>query len=776
MAPRRAPRRVDSILDLVGGTPLVRIQRLLDRSDVELYAKLEFLNPGGSVKDRPALRMIEQAERSGELTPDKIVLEATSGNTGIGLSMVCAVKGYRMLFAMSESASEERRKILRAYGADILLTPAHLSTDGAIEEAYRLAREEPDKYFLVDQFNNEDNWRSHCEGGTADEIWGATEGRVRVVVVTMGTTGTLMGITRRMRELDPSVRVVGVEPYKGHKIQGLKNMRESYPPGIYDKQEPDEIVHVADDDAYEIARRLAREEGIFVGMSAGAAMRVALDEAAALDGGGTVVTLLPDGGERYLSTPLFVSDKTPVPLRLHNTLTRREDDLVPLRPGHVGIYACGPSLDGPPDLGLCRRMVFADLLRRYLTFRGFGVKLVVNLADIDDRTVTQCLAEGAEIGEFTGRWERAFHRDMAALRVLPADTCPRASDHVGEMIEQTRQLLDRGLAYEKLRSVYFDLSRAPGYGRLVPVDRDEVREGATVDFDYYEKDDPRDFTLFKRSTLAELKAGIYWQTPWGNARPGWHVECCTMAGKHVGQPFDLHLASTDLMFPHGENEIAIAEGLGQPFARMWLHSEVVVADGHKVSRLSHNDVTLEQLLALGTDPAAVRYWLLAQHYRRVLRHDPAEIERAGRSVARLDEFVARLEFASPGEPVADADQRIYEARQGFVDAMDGDLNVSVALARLFAFVRWGNRQLEEGLLDRAQIDAVLDLVCSLDRVLGVLTPREAELGEADRELMERRTTAREAGEFELADRLRSELASRGIQLVDTSAGTRWRRT
>ena len=770
-----ALRRVDSILDLVGGTPLVRIQRLLDHRDVELYAKLEFLNPGGSVKDRPALRMIEAAERSGELTADRIVLEATSGNTGIGLAMVCAVKGYRMLFAMSESASEERRKILRAYGAEILLTPAHLSTDGAIEEAYRLARQEPDRYFLVDQFNNEDNWRSHHDGGTADEIWEATGGRVRVVVVTMGTTGTLMGITRRMRELDPTVRVVGVEPYKGHKIQGLKNMRESYPPGIYDKREPDAIVHVDDDAAYEIARRLAREEGIFVGMSAGAAMRIALDEADALEGGGTVVTILADGGERYLSTPLFVSEKTPVPLRLHNTLTRTEDDLVPLRPGHVGIYACGPSLDGPADLGLCRRMVFADLVRRYLAFRGYGVRLVVNLADIDDRTVTQCLAERAEIREFTARWEASFRRDMETLRVLPADTYPRASEHVGEMIERTRQLLDRRLAYEKLRSVYFDLSRAEGYGRLVPVDRGEVREGATVDFDYYEKDDPRDFTLFKRSTLAELKAGIYWQTPWGNARPGWHVECCTMAGKHVGQPFDLHLASTDLVFPHGENEIAIAEGLGQPFARMWLHSEVVVADGHKVSRPLHNDVTLGQLLDQGQHPAAVRYWLLAQHYRRVLRHDPAEIQRAERSVGRLDEFVARLEFASPGDPVPEADQRIYEARQGFVEAMDSDLNVSAALARLFAFVKWGNRQLGEGRLDREQLDAVLDLVRSLDSVLGVLSARQVEIDATAREMIDRRNEARAAGEFGLADRLRDDLASRGIHLVDTPTGTRWRR-
>jgi len=294
------------------------------------------------------------------LRPGKTVLEASSGNTAIGLAMVCAVKGYRLLVTMSESA----KRILRAYGAQILLTPGYQGTDGAIEEAYRLAREEPDKYFLVDQFNNEANWRAHYEG-TGREIWEATEGKVDVVVITMGTTGTLMGVTRALKEFPRAIRVVGVEPYKGHKIQGLKNMKESYAPGIFRPEELDAIVHVDDHSAYEAARRLAREEGIFVGMSAGAAMKVAIDEAQAL-GQGTVVALLPDGGERYLTTSLFVSETVAEPLHFHNTLSGKIEPLAPLKPGKVAIYSCGPSLDGPPDLGLCRRLVFSDVLRRHL--------------------------------------------------------------------------------------------------------------------------------------------------------------------------------------------------------------------------------------------------------------------------------------------------------------------------------------------------------------------------------------------------------------------------
>jgi len=770
-----ASRRVDSILDLVGDTPLVRINRLCESVGADVYAKLEFMNPGGSVKDRPALRMIEAAELRGELTSDKIVLEATSGNTGIGLAMVCAVKGYRMLFTMSESASEERRKILRAYGADIRLTPAHMSTDGAIEEAYRLARKHPDRYFLVDQFNNDDNWHSHYEGGTADEVYQATDGQVRVVVATLGTSGTAMGMARRLHELNPEIRLVAVEPYKGHRIQGLKNMLESYAPGIYDASVPDAIVHVDDDTAYETARRLAREEGIFVGMSAGAAMKVAIDEAAALDHG-TVVALLADGGERYLSTPLFVSERVPVPLRFHNTLTRQMDDLVPVQPGHVGIYACGPSLDGPPDLGLCRRMVFADLLRRYLEFRGFDVDLVTILGDVDDRTVDGCLAEDGDLRSFTDAREQAFLEDMRALAVRPAHRQPRASDYIPQMVDVTRELIAKGYAYEKLRSVYFDIGKFERYGALSGIDLGAIRCGKTVNLDTYEKDDPRDFTLFKRSTLAELKAGIYWRTPWGNARPGWHVECATIASQLLGLPFDLHLASADLTFPHGEDEIAIAEAAsGERYANIWLHSEVVMADGRKISRAMGNDVTLRDLQDRGFDPLAIRYWLLSQHYRRVLQLDDDQLRMAERSVRRLNEFVARLGFATPGDHAEGVTTLIAETRQRYCEAMDRDLNVARAHAHLFSFVKAVNRLLGSGQLDADQIDEVLSFMRRLDGVLGFIEEPQSLPDPAVDALVGRRAEARAAGDFATADHIRDELAAMGVQLQDGPQGTRWSR-
>jgi cysteinyl-tRNA synthetase len=770
----QARRVVDNILQLVGDTPLVRITRMNPVPDVRLLVKLESMNPGGSVKDRIALRMIEEAEETGVLRPGKTVLEASSGNTAIGLAMVCAVKGYQLLVTMSESASEERKRILRAYGAKILLTPGHLSTDGAIEEAYRLAREEPDKYVLADQFNNEANWRAHYEG-TGREIWDATGGDVDVVVVSMGTTGTLMGTTRILKELAPHVRVIGVEPFQGHRIQGLKNMKESYAPGIFNPEEPFAIVNVEDDAAFEMARRLAREEGIFAGMSAGAAMKVAVDQAE-LIGQGTVVALLPDGGERYLSTSLFVSETVPEPLQLHNTLSGRVESLRPVRPGKVTVYSCGPSLDGPPDLGLCRRVVFADVLRRYLEYRGYEVEHAMNLGDIDDRTVNQCLKAGADLREFTSQWEDVFFRDLDVLRVARAHHYPRASGHVGDMIEQARQLLDKGLAYEKLRSVYFRIGNYPEYGSLSGIERERARSESSTTYDYYDKDHPQDFALFKRSTLAELKAGIFWQTPWGKARPGWHVECSSMAVHYLGQPVDIHTASTDLIFPHGDNEIAIGCGLqSRPLANLWLHSEVVMAEGRKVSRATGNDLTLEDLLEQGFDGPTVRYWLIATHYRKVLKYAPTELERARHSVRRLNEFVTRLMTLEPGEPSEDLEQALFQARTGCQEAMDHDLNVPRALGKLFPFIRHVNRLIDRRALSQEHVDQILDFMRQVNQILDVIDVNVDQCDTEIEQIVRQRAAARREKDYEQADALRTQLREMGVQVIDSSDETRWRK-
>lgn len=294
----------NSALDLIGNTPLVRINKLVGPHDATVLAKLERQNIGGSVKDRIGKFMIEAAEREGKLTKDKIILEPTSGNTGIGIAIAAAVKGYRALFVMPESVSIERRKILQAFGAELLLTPKEKGTDGAIEQAYAMAKQHPDKYFLPNQFNNKWNPRAHYET-TGKEIWEQTNGRVDMVIAAMGTTGTIMGTGKRLKEFNKNIKVIGVEPYLGHKIQGMKNMKEAYVPSIYVSRQLDEKVNIKDEDAYETARQLALKEGLLVGMSSGAVMYVALQKAKELGVGKIIVAILPDTGERYLSTELF---------------------------------------------------------------------------------------------------------------------------------------------------------------------------------------------------------------------------------------------------------------------------------------------------------------------------------------------------------------------------------------------------------------------------------------------------------------------------------------
>ncbi len=581
----KAPVFPDGALELIGHTPLVRLRKLCPNPKVEIWVKLECYNPGGSIKDRIAKSMIEAAEATGELTPDKIILEATSGNTGIGLALVGAIKGYKVLLAMSEAVSQERCQILAALGADFLRTPAHLGTDGAIEAVYRLQRREPGKYFIPDQYNNPANPLAHYNG-TALEVWEQSEGRITHLVATMGTTGTLMGMSRRLKELNPAVKIIGVEPYLGHKIQGLKNLKEAYRPGIFDRSRLDEKVNIRDEDAYETSRILAREEGLFVGMSAGAAVYIALQMAKKLPSG-VIVAILPDGGERYLSTTLFrpsvaVLRREPK-LELYDTLGRAQRVFQPITPGKVSMYTCGPTVNAEPTLGLLRRVVVADVLRRYLEYCGFEVRHVVNVTDLDDNTIEESIKQGVSLKELTDRYLGEFMQCIDQLAIKRAWKYPRTTEHVDDMVAFTRKLIEKGYAYERLRSVYFNIGKFHKYGALSGLDFSKIKVGATVDLDEYDKGDPRDFTLFKRATLAEMARDIFYETEWGNVRPSWHVQCAAICTRYLGEEFDIHTSSTDILFPHNENEIAQCEALnGKGPARFWVHSELVLAAGKKM--------------------------------------------------------------------------------------------------------------------------------------------------------------------------------------------------
>jgi cysteinyl-tRNA synthetase len=797
-----------NVLEAIGKTPLVAVRRLATWPGVRILAKLEMTNPGGSIKDRVALAMVEAAEASGELTPGKTVIEATSGNTGIGLAMVCAVKGYRLRLLMSESASVERRRILQAYGAEIRLTPGHMGTDGAIEEAYRLAREEPDKYVLMDQYNNPASIQAHYMG-TGLEMWEQTGGELTHVVCTLGTSGTAMGITKRMREMNPAVRVVAVEPYAGHKIQGLKNMQESYPPGIYDKKALDRIAHVEDEAAFEMCRRLAREEGIFVGMSSGAAMAAAVDlaeklaeEYRATGREALIVALLPDGGDRYLSTSLFAQDCGSGPCVRDEASGEPVRIDVSARP--AGFFTMGPPLDDLAEPDAWRRIVLLDVLARFLRPEGApdggpggglggglgrdggpaGAKVLVGLADMDDRAMEAARAAGAARAAFSERALAEIAATARRLGVSGAVEFRAASGAKDRALAVCRKLLAKGHAYEKLRSVYFDVLRFERYGGVSHMDMDKLSLGATVDLADYVKDNPKDFTLLKRASLADLKAGECLATEWGNVRPSWFLQLAATALEGLSGGVTLFMGSEAHRFPHMENFRALWALAGGVEPRAWLLCRAL-ATGDDAPAFA-------DLLRADEPVGPLRMWLLSTAYRKPLTLSARNLDMWRRNWLRVQNLAALLgEQGEPGETgktgatagkaraalSPDIEQALVNVKSGLKSALENDLSLHRFWPVLFTFCRDVQQRRGAGALSAFEAAACLTRLRAVDRVLGVLDASRlpvalsaAPAGVA--ELAAQRRAARAARDFARADALRDEIAAAGFRIEDTPTGER----
>ncbi|MGA7875311.1 MAG: cysteine synthase [Desulfoferrobacter sp.] len=765
----------DNVLGCIGNTPLIRINKINPNSTVTLYVKLEAKNPGGSIKDRPALTMIEAAENEGLLTHDKILIEATSGNTGIGLAIVAAVKGYHLLLAMPETASLERQKILKAFGAEILLTPGSLGTDGAIEEVYNLVRQNPERYFMPDQFNNPANPTAHYLG-TGPEIYEQTEGKVDAVIVTLGTTGTAMGILHALKERNPAIEVIGIEPYPGHKIQGLKNMKESYVPGIFDRHKLDRIIHVRDEEAFEMARRLAREEGIFAGMSSGAAVAGAVQIASERDAG-IVVSVLPDGGDRYLSTNLFTTMLEP-DFCLFDVLERKKVDFKPVQEGKVRIFVTGPPLDQHLTLQEARRFLLADLLTRFLTFKGFSANQVVHIPDLDSRTIQGAFAANSELSDYSQRQLEDFLSDLDLLAIQRSYSYHRTSENLDSITEFVKSLITKGLAYEKLRSVYYNISQSKDYGKLSKINLKKIRLGATVDLDAYEKLNPRDFTLLKRATLAELKRGTYVKTEWGNVLPTWHIAAASIALHHLGSPIDVQISSADFLFPHLENIREIGGSLtGLAFANIWmLCARVWTERDAKDKDHFDENLSIRDLIQMGRSPLEIRYWLLSTHYRKAINATPENLLNASQGYHRLVEFIHRMQQTrGEGKEHSLVPEMIYGLEQSFMEALEDDLNMPNALAALFKFSRKVNPLLDSGDLSREQREQILKSLQKLDRVLGIFDFELEPLNQEEDALIAKREEARAHGRWKEADDLRDLLLQRGILVIDTPIGTRWER-
>jgi cysteinyl-tRNA synthetase len=473
-----------------------------------------------------------------------------------------------------------------------------------------------------------------------------------------------------------------------------------------------------------------------------------------------------------------------VALRLYNTLSGLAEEFVP---GGVkkdspsdyppaSIYSCGPTVYGYAHIGNFRTFVFNDLLRRYLKFRGYRVDHAMNITDVDDKTIAGAAREGVSLSDYTGRYTSIFFEDLATLNIEPVEHNPRATESIDGMIDIISRLSEKGIVYEKEGSLYFSIAKFESYGRLSRLDTREVKSGLRYDTDEYSKEDARDFALWK----APKEGEPYWDTPFGKGRPGWHIECSAMVRRIFGGTIDIHTGGVDLIFPHHENEIAQSEAAyGEQFVRRWIHVEHLLVEGSKMSKSLGNFYTLRDLLGKGHSPRAIRYLLVSAHYRKQLNFTFDGLAQAESALARIDNFLLRLDGISAGDVAGDGLAGLIDGFiKRFTADMDDDLNISGALGRLFEFIHEVNALVDRGALTKADAHRVLDALRGIDTVLGVIffsAPGDEVDEERIQRLIDERRDAKKARNFARADEIRATLESEGIILEDTKDGTRWKR-
>jgi len=461
-------------------------------------------------------------------------------------------------------------------------------------------------------------------------------------------------------------------------------------------------------------------------------------------------------------------------IRLSDTLTGETRPLEPIEPGHVRIYSCGPTVYGPAHIGNFRSFLFADLLVRYLRFRGLTVTWVMNLTDIDDKIIRGAAAESVTVAALADRWAARFVADADSLGMTRPDVLPRATDHIPEIATLVGTLLEQGHAYRTDDgSIFFRISSWPGYGRLARLDPESMRVGERVESDEYGKDDVRDFALWKGPKPGEPS----WDTAIGSGRPGWHIECSAMSMKHLGPSFDIHTGGVDLVFPHHEDEIAQSEAAtGQPFVRTWMHCAHLRMGGEKMAKSTGNIARVGDLVAAGVSPRALRYALTSVHYRAPLNYSDESLAAAGAAVERIDALVAALAaYREDRTDDPELDVALDAMRTGFTAGLDDDLNISAALAAVFEGVRDLNRRVDARTLSTADAAKSTGAIRELDAVLGIVGPVEETLEPELAAMLEARVAARAGKAWAESDRLRDELLARGVAVEDTRDGQRWRR-
>jgi cysteinyl-tRNA synthetase len=464
-------------------------------------------------------------------------------------------------------------------------------------------------------------------------------------------------------------------------------------------------------------------------------------------------------------------------VRFFNTLTRTKEKFIPIEKGKVKMYTCGPTVYDFSHIGNFRAFLFEDLLRRWLEYRGFKVTQIMNITDVDDKTIKASKEHGVPLKEITERYIKAFFEDVATLNIEKAEHYPRATEHIPEMAALIKKLMEKGYAYRgEDGSIYYDISKFKNYGKLAKIRVDELKPGARVKVDEYAKEEAQDFALWK--AWDEGDGDVFWETEVGKGRPGWHIECSAMSMKYLGETLDVHCGGVDNLFPHHENEIAQSEAAtGKKFVNYWLHNEHLLVEGKRMAKRFHNYYTVRDLMKLGHDMRAVRYLLLSTNYRQQLNFTFEALEAAKSGVERLRNFMFRLGGADgkgSGERIKSLMNRV---EKDFGEAMDDDLNIGVALASLFEFVREVNSLLDDNALSKEEAREACNLMIGFDGVLGVIgeVVKEEKLPKEAEELVRKREEARKAKDWETADEIREQLKAMGVAIEDTAQGVIWRR-
>ncbi len=469
-------------------------------------------------------------------------------------------------------------------------------------------------------------------------------------------------------------------------------------------------------------------------------------------------------------------------LKFTNTLSGKLEEFTPIDPENVRLYFCGPTVYDFAHIGNFRSNIFADILARYLRYKGYGVTHAMNITDVEDKIIARAHAAGIPIDDYTATYINALWEDFDALGCQRPDIVPRATHHIAEMVELIQTLEARGHAYTSEGSVYYRIASFPDYGKLSKINFAGNIVGASERLDLadeYDKEDARDFALWKGVAADEPTA---WDTAIGRGRPGWHIECSAMAMKHLGETFDLHLGGVDLIFPHHENEIAQSEGAtGKEFARYWLHAEHLKVEGETMSKSKGNFYTFRDLVAQGYKPAAIRYLLLSVPYRKPLNFTFETLRGAETTVEKLRDFRRRIQETNV-EPIAESNSTsafadmTARALAEFEKGLDDDLNTSVALATVHNLTHEANKSLDTDCLREENRRTLLDALARFDTVLNIFGSEEDAMLDTDiQRLIDDRQEARRRRDFRRADELRDELTNRGIILEDTRNGVRWKR-